>query len=119
MSVMARKKSVGDGGSASQKRALGTLPDAVRSTKKSSTPVASVTTSEKGAADKNKATTNKNLVLKGKKSMLCAQIRHTLTRCGIHFLCTQMGRCNGFRSRLWQLVRIFIARLVNQTVSLP
>ena len=36
------------------------LPDAVRGTKKSSTSVASGTTAEKGAADKNKATTNKH-----------------------------------------------------------
>ena len=88
------------------------LPDAVRATKKSSTSVASGTTAEKGAADKNKATTNRNLALKGKKAMLCAQPRHTLTRCGMHFRSTQMGQCNGFRSRLWQLVRIFTARLV-------
>ena len=64
---MPRKNSVGDGGSASQKRALGALPDAVRATKKSSTPVASDTTAEKGAADKNKATTNRNLA-QGKAS---------------------------------------------------
>ena len=70
------------------------LPDAVRDTKKSSTSVASGTTAEKGAADKNKATTNRNLALKGKKAMLCAQPRHTLTRCGIHFRSTQMGQCN-------------------------
>ena len=48
---MPRKKSVGNGGSAAQKRALGTLPDTVHATKKSSTPVASETTAEKGAAD--------------------------------------------------------------------
>ena len=88
------------------------LSDAVRATKKSSTSVASGTTAEKGAADKNKATTNRNLALKAQKAMLCAQPRHTLTRCGIHFRSTQMGQCNGFRSRLWQLVRIFTARLV-------
>ena len=64
---MPRKNSVGDGGSAAQKRALGALPDAVRATKKSSTPVASDTTAEKGAADKNKATTNRNLA-QGKES---------------------------------------------------
>ncbi len=58
---MPRKNIVGDGGSATQKRSLGTLPDTVRATKKSSTPVASDTTTEKGAADKNKATTNRNL----------------------------------------------------------
>ena len=58
---MPRKNSVGDGGSAAQKRALGALPDAVRATKKSSTPVASDTTAENGAADKNKTTTNRNL----------------------------------------------------------
>jgi hypothetical protein len=96
---MSRKESVGDGDSAAQKRELGALPDAVRATKKSFTPVASGTTAEKGAADKNKATTNRNLALKGKKSMLCAQSRHTLTRSGMHFRSTQMGQCNGFRSR--------------------
>ncbi len=52
-----RKEGVGDGGSAAQKRTHGTLPDAVRDTKKSSTPVASGTTDEKGAADKDKPTT--------------------------------------------------------------
>jgi hypothetical protein len=67
---MSRKKSVGDGDSAAQKRRLGVLPDAVRVTKKSSTPVVSDTTTEKGAADKNKATTNRNLALKGTKAML-------------------------------------------------
>jgi hypothetical protein len=56
------------------------LPDAVRATKKSSTSVPSGTTVEKGVADKNKATTNRNLALKGKKEMLCVQPRHTLTR---------------------------------------
>ncbi len=40
---------------------FGRSSDAVRATKKSSTPVASGTTAEKGAADKNKATTNRNL----------------------------------------------------------
>ena len=64
---MPRKKGVGDGGSAAQKRAHGALPDAVRATKKSSTPVASGTTGEKGAADKDKATTNRNLA-QGKES---------------------------------------------------
>ncbi len=109
MEVIPLKKDVGDGGSAAQKRAHGALPDAVRDTKKSSTPVASDTTTEEGATDKDKATTNRK---KGKKAMLCAQPRHTLTRCGIHFRSTQMGQCNGFRSRLWALVRIFTVRLV-------
>jgi hypothetical protein len=63
----ARKKGEGDGGSAAQKRAHGALPDAVRATKKSSTPVASGTTAEKGAADKDKLTTNRNLA-QGKES---------------------------------------------------
>jgi hypothetical protein len=44
----ARKKGEGDGDSAAQKRAHGALPDAVRATKKISTPVASATTTEKG-----------------------------------------------------------------------
>ena len=64
---MPRKKGEGDGGSAAQKRAHGALPDAVRATKKSSTPVASGTTTEKGAADKDKPTTNRNLA-QGKES---------------------------------------------------
>jgi len=63
----ARKKGEGDGGSAAQKRAHGALPDAVRATKKSSTPVASGTTAEKGAEDKDKLTTNRNLA-QGKES---------------------------------------------------
>ena len=64
---MPRKKSVGDGDSVAQKRALGALPDAVRATKKSSKQVASGTTAEKGAADKDKPTTNRNLA-QGKES---------------------------------------------------
>jgi hypothetical protein len=36
---MPREKGVGDSGSTAQKRAHGALPDAVRATKKSSTPV--------------------------------------------------------------------------------
>ena len=67
VAVMPRKNSVGDGGSAAQKRALGALSDTVRATKKSSTPVVSDTTSVKGADDKNKATTNRNLA-QGKES---------------------------------------------------
>jgi len=43
------------------------LADTVRVRKNSSTPVASDTTDEKGAADKNKATTNRNLT-QGKRS---------------------------------------------------
>ncbi len=57
---MPRKKGVGDGGSAAQKRAHGALPDTVHATKKSSTPVASGMTAEKGAVDEDKATTNRN-----------------------------------------------------------
>jgi hypothetical protein len=60
VAVIPCKKGVGDGGSAAQKREHGALPDAVHATKKSSTPVASGTTAEKGAADKDKATTNRN-----------------------------------------------------------
>jgi hypothetical protein len=64
---MPRNKDVGDGDSAVQKRAHGSLQDAVHATKKSSTPVASGTTAEKGAADTDKATTNRNLA-QGKES---------------------------------------------------
>ncbi len=59
---MSRKKDVGDGGSDSEKRTHGTLSDTVRATKKSSTPVASDTTVEKGTSDKDKTTTNRNFV---------------------------------------------------------
>ncbi len=73
---MSRKNIVGDGVSATQKRALGTLPDAVRATKKSSTPVASNTTAEKGAADKNKATTNRNFCSRERKR--CCEHNHVI-----------------------------------------
>jgi hypothetical protein len=52
----------GDGASVTQKRQAAPLADTVRDRKASSTPVTSDTTTEKGAADKNKATTNRNLV---------------------------------------------------------
>ena len=48
VAVIPRKKDVGDGDSDAQKRTHGTLSDVVRATKKSSTPVASGTTAEKG-----------------------------------------------------------------------
>jgi hypothetical protein len=50
-------KAKGDGGSVAQKRRAAPLPDTVRARKNSSTPVASDTTAEKGAVDKNKSTT--------------------------------------------------------------
>jgi hypothetical protein len=53
VSVMSWKKGVGDGDSSTQKHTHGTLSDSVRATKKSSTPVASVTTVEKGVVDKD------------------------------------------------------------------
>ena len=55
------KTDVGDGDSTAQKRAHGALPDAVRAIKKSSTPVASGTTTERGTVDNDKTTTNRNL----------------------------------------------------------
>ena len=60
-------KSKGDGGSATQKRRAAPLSDTARDRKNSSTPVASDTTSEKGAADKSKVITNRNLA-QGKES---------------------------------------------------
>ncbi len=69
--MMSRKNSVGDGDSAAQKRTLGALPDTVCATKKSSTPVASDATTEKGAADKNKATTNRNWVQGKESDVVC------------------------------------------------
>jgi len=55
------QKSKGDGGSVVQKRRAVPVADTTRSRKNSSTPVTSDTTTEKGAADKNKVTTNRNL----------------------------------------------------------
>ena len=56
-----QQKAKGDGGSAAQKRRAAPLADTGRTRKNSSTPVASDTTAEKGAVDKNKSTTNRNL----------------------------------------------------------
>ena len=50
-----------DGGSAAQKRPAAPLPGAVCAEKNSSTPIASDTTADKGAANKNIKTFNKNL----------------------------------------------------------
>jgi hypothetical protein len=70
----------------------------VRVTKKSSTPVAS---KPLGRVQLTKTRQPRiGIWLKGKKTMLCTQPRHTLTRCGMHFRNTQMGQYNGFRSRL-------------------
>ena len=74
-----------------------------------STPVASDTTTVQLTKTRQPRL---GICLKGKKAMLYAQSRHTLTRCGMHFRSTQMGQCNGFRSRLWQLVRIFTTKFV-------
>ena len=56
-----QEKAKGGGGSAAQKRRAAPLVDTARVRKNTSTPVASDTTAEKGVADKNKATTNRNL----------------------------------------------------------
>ncbi len=53
--------------SVSSNHTLTTLSDTVRSTKKSSTPVTSDTTVEKGGSDKRIKTSNRNLT-KGKES---------------------------------------------------
>jgi hypothetical protein len=50
---MSRKKVVGDGDSVTQNHTHGALLDTVLVTKKSSTPVASDTTDEKGTPDKD------------------------------------------------------------------
>jgi hypothetical protein len=55
------QKTTGDCGSSSLSSAAEPLEDTTRARKNSSTPVASDTTVEKGAADKNKTTTNRNL----------------------------------------------------------
>ena len=67
---MSRKNSVGDGGSAAQKRALGALPDAVRATKKSSTPVASDTTALRRVQPTRTRPPRIGIWLKGKKVMM-------------------------------------------------
>ena len=64
------QKAKRDGGSAAQKRRAAPLVDTARVRKNTSTPVASDTTAEKGVPDKNKATTNRNLALKGKEAIL-------------------------------------------------
>jgi hypothetical protein len=74
---MPRKNSVGDGGSAAQKRALGALPDAVRATKKSSTPVVLTRPLRRVQLTKTRPP-RIGIWLKGKKAMLCAQPRHTV-----------------------------------------
>ncbi len=51
----------GNGGSVVQKRRPAAVVDTVRHRKNSSTPVTSDTTPEKGASDKSKSTTNRNL----------------------------------------------------------
>jgi hypothetical protein len=99
----------GDGGSATQKHRVAPLSDTVRGRKNSSTPVASNTTAVQLT---NTSQPQIGIWLKGKKEILYVQSRHTLTRCGMLFRSTQMGQCNGFRNRLWQLVRIFTAKLV-------
>ena len=66
LTVMSQKR-IGDGGSVTQKRTLATLPDTVRGTKKSSTPVSSDPTDEKGGSDKNINPSNRNLS-QGKES---------------------------------------------------
>jgi hypothetical protein len=111
VAVMPRKKSVGDGGSAAQKRALGHCR--TQSVLQRRVPHRSHLARPLRRVQLTKTRQPRiGIWLSGKKAMLCAQPRHTLTRCGIHFRSTQMGQCNGFRSRLWQLVRIFTARLV-------
>ena len=102
-------KTTGDGGSVTQKRRAAPLPDTVRARKNSSTPVASDTTDVQLTKTRQPRIGN---WFKGKKTILYVQTRHTLTRCGMHFRSTQMGQWNGFRNRLWQLVRIFTAKLV-------
>ena len=64
-----QQKAKGDDGSAAQKRRPVSLVDTTRGRKNSSTPVTSDTTVEKGAADKNKTTTNRNFG-QGKGNML-------------------------------------------------
>ena len=58
---MTPRKTKGDGDSAAQKRGPAPLSEAVRAKKKTSTPVASDRTADKGGSDKNRVTSNKNL----------------------------------------------------------
>ena len=55
------RKSKGDGVSAEQKCGPVPLSEEVRVKKKTSTPVASDRTTDKGGTDKNRVTSNKNL----------------------------------------------------------
>ena len=56
-----KAKVPGDSGSVVQKHGPVTLPDTVRGKKKSSTPITSDRTVDKGGPDKNTKTSNKNL----------------------------------------------------------
>jgi hypothetical protein len=99
---MTRKKSVGDGDSAAQKRALGHCR--TQSVLQRRVPHRSHLERPLRRVQLTKTSQPRiGIWLKGKRAMLCAQPRHTLTRCGMHFRSTQMGQCNGFQSRLWQL----------------
>ena len=56
-----KAKGPGDGGSVAKKRGPAALPNAARAKMKSSTPIASHRTDDKGGADKNTKTSNKKL----------------------------------------------------------
>jgi hypothetical protein len=56
-----KAKGPGDGGSVAKKRGPAALPNAARAKMKSSTPIASHRTDDKGGADKNTQTSNENL----------------------------------------------------------
>ena len=84
--VMSPKRR-GDGGSSSpwQKRPPVPLPcdipDPVHTKRNSSTPIVSDTTSDKGGADKNMKTSNKNLA-QGKENDSVHSVLHTVTSYG-------------------------------------
>jgi hypothetical protein len=104
--TICNRKANGDGGSVTKQRRTAPLSDTARPRKNSSTPATSHLTRPLRRVHLTKTRQPRiGIWLKGKEAILWGQSRHTLTWCGMHFRSTQMDQCNGFRSRLWQLVR--------------
>ena len=89
------RKTKGDRVSSVKKHGPVTLSETVRAKKKTSTPVASDRTTDKGGADKNRVTSYH----KENKVTLYSQSLRTSIRSGMHSRITQMGHYNGFPNR--------------------
>ena len=95
---MIPRKEKGDGDSATKKRGPAPLPDAVRAKKKSSTPIASDRTTDKGGADTNTKTSNKNLAQREQTDAVHIATSYFDADWNA-FSRSQMGHCNGFPNR--------------------